>query len=261
MDVVLMLPFGGTMPRMCNPGVCVTLFVNLCLVWPQRQPDELLDLATQACESASGVGYVFEEEHHVGNQHWKIAGTARQARAANVTSIGFTEGLFRFEGTVEQDGKKQAFGLAYDGKKLYAQNPGDAEMNVIEQPTMADVFASVDPRLQMLGVPPLSAAAPFAGAPDRGTTIRAVEVLPDKQIAKVRCELLRVSTSATAPDGTKHEIESTWAFGKDDYLPRMRQSAQGQIELRDLRVLQPEDAGNRRGFRLQREPTTREREK
>jgi len=253
------------MPRIFNQSLrsILSLSAILCLVHAhaQRQPDELLDLAKQACESAPGVVYVFEQEQHAGDQHWKIAGTARQARAANVTSIGFTEGLFRFEGTVEHDGKKQAFGLAYDGAKLYVQNPGDEEVHVIDQPAMTDMFASVDPRLHVLGVPPLTATAPFAGAPDRATTIRAAEILPDKQIAKVECELLRVTISATAPDGTKHEIESTWAFGKDDYLPRMRQSAQGQIELRDLRVLQPEDAGNRRGFRLQREPTTREREK
>jgi hypothetical protein len=225
----------------------------------QAQPDELLDLARRACLAMPGVTYSFEQQQRVGEERWTISGTARQARSANFASIGFTEGLFRFEGTLEQRGKKQPFALAYDGERLYVRNPGEADVNVIERPTMTDLFDAVDPRLQMIGLPPLSAAAPFEGDPDRGTMLRAGDARDEAREARVgdvACERIELTLSATAPDGTRHDIESTWAFGKDDHLPRRRDSATGRTEVQGMRALNPEEAADMNSFRLKAPPAT-----
>jgi len=222
----------------------------------EGRPDEMLDQARQACVAAPGVSYSFVQHGKVGGEECTISGTGRQARSQDAPTIYFTQGLFRFEGTIEQDKKSEPFAIAYDGENLFVRNPGQVQTEVIRRPTMKDVIASIEPRLQLIGMPPLTAAAPFEGdGQDR--TVRAGELLGRRDVAGVACDLQRVHVSATAPDGTKHDIESVWAFGGEDHLPRQHEGPTGTMELRDLCILSADDAADRASFRLPRAPATR----
>jgi hypothetical protein len=231
-------------------SVYLTVLIATCVVARSTAPDDTLDQARQACVAVAGATYSFEHHHKLGDEVWTITGTARQARSGNVPTIYFTEGLFRFEGTIEQAGKREPFAIAYDGQKLFVRNPGQQQVDVIDGPSMNDVFSSVDPRLHLLGLPPLSAAAPFEVDAGRGSTIRAAEVLAERKVGGVACEMLRVQISATAPDRTKHDIESIWALGKDDHLPRAREGGMDRVEVGDLRVLAADEAADAKAFRI-----------
>src|SRR3954465_9703947 len=194
--------------------------------------DEMLDQARQACVAAPGVSYSFVQHGKVGGEVCTVSGKGRQARSQDAPTTYFTQGLFRFEGTIEQDKKSEPFAIAYDGENLFVRNPGQVQTEVIRRPTMNDVFASIEPRLQLIGMPPLTAAAPFEGD-GQGRTVRAGERLGRRGGGGVACDVLRVQVSATAPDGTKHDIESVWALGAEDHLPRLHERPTGRTEVRD----------------------------
>lgn len=221
---------------------------------PRRE--DALERVRAACKDLRGVTYFMTEHRGSGDDQCILQYSARQARADDDTSIGFTEGLFRFDGTIEQGGKKESFAICYDGEKLFVRNPGEAEAIVIDAPTTADLLRALDPRLQMLGVPPLTAAAPFENSPDGRTVLHAEQLPGETRIADVVCVNLKIKISAIAPDGSQHDIESIWAVGKDDSLPRMRESEFGKVELRDLKVLGADGAADRTAFAIQSPATS-----
>jgi hypothetical protein len=244
-----------TSKRLSLFGMMLLLFMP-GVALGSTDPEDLLNATRDACADLPGVSYSFVQTQTVGEDRWTITARGRQARSDDAASIGFTQGLFRFEGTIEQDGQRQPFAFAYDGQSLYGRNPGDAELKILERPSMHDIFEALDPRLRLVGMPPLTAAEPFADAPDRGTVLTAAEVRDAQPVGGVACQALVVRIAATAPDGSKHDLESSWTIGRDDHLPRIHESRTGRLEIRELKVLSADEAKDGASFRIADDPPT-----
>jgi hypothetical protein len=77
-----------------------------------------------------------------------------------------------------------------------------------------------------------------------------------RDVAEAKCDPLRVIISAVAPDGSQHDIETTWLIGTADHLPRGRESRYGSLHVTELRVLEKQEIMEHATFRLTAAPAT-----